>query len=250
MAEVFKVTRGFVDNTMYVERLRDLTEDDFKVVSDDEPIWRQYGKHWGWTLGVDLVGQALEEAVAIWGDPEEKYHGWARKNHTPSKTCHSIDIQVRFQGCRSEEARQRKKDQGLEKIKVLVKERRDELLAQCIQEIQDAFDRLIQEANEDYERQHVRALTGDADWADLDEAAGVVPKLARIKELREELARLHREVKEARNAEALKEFEAENWTFSVKDKEGQFTVVEPVAQRIREIYEKNEAFESHGHRLL
>jgi hypothetical protein len=236
MNKYFKATRGWANNTQHVEILKPLTVDDVDITWD-EPYWSKHGNSWSRTMILNVAGAANEEISVIW-QQELKTRDYLRIE--PLKTSHTFSYKVALQGC-SGAKRDNKITEGKEQLLTMCLAEQDVMIANCLNILNNATERLAERNNEEYERRHFGPLTSRAEeWVDQD--ADVADDLKELQELENKAKELRATIKRKRNQTALAGFKKDGWIISTQDQN--FDLVGPLVNKLKETYTSNDAFET------
>jgi flagellar hook-basal body complex protein FliE len=239
---LFTVVAGFVEGTRHVIRRGDLTRADVSIQMADVS-WSESRATWSRHIVVELVGEPLEEAIAIWGAPD------AFRSKTPVKALKSITVAVNLRGSSKAETRAAKKAAGLEEILDRWEKEVRGLERNAIRDIQDSFDQLIVEANNEYSDAQYKVMTTNAElWTGLDKDAGSDVLIEERKAAIAKVKELDKAIRSKRCAEMLRSMEEDKW---ILQSEGEAFALQPeLVARVKEAYLQGLAFSGSGRMLV
>lgn len=236
MEKLFKLTKGIVQGEHTVEMLRKVTEADFffRTSAQEGQTWCQY-----YVLG-GLLPELLEEAKAAFPARPGCYDQQEIKHIHSNIWTDGNNLKIDFRGCRTDESRKAKARQKFDEFNAANLLLEPTMKFNIVKAANCVFTRMSRDLTDACQRTTIRALT-DNPWPGLEDAAGVGGKVQAIKEARETILRLQKEVVTALNTAALREMEQHQWRVS---SEGTAVVIDPgTVERLKKEYSNNEAFQ-------
>jgi hypothetical protein len=238
-----KITKGYGD-TQHIEVLKEISLDDF-IIQEDSPIYCEYSKRVSINMELILKDEVADRIQAILPDA-----GYYSKEEFRTKWSKSYGREIKFNGCRSEEAREVK----IEKTRIeLAGEhalRKEDRIEKILSMVRRDLEIRIERSNEDYESKMMEVFEGrnlKKEWMEehLDDASTVSDLAdinAEIEKLKAKRDELDEELRVKRNDNMLAYLDENGWN---DDEDGEkIYVTQEMRDRITEMYKNHEAFQS------
>lgn len=176
------------------------------------------------------------------------YH---RRGETTWHTSRSSTIEESydFRGCRSEEAKKKKSTGAKHKVITTLYDDKDKIVNELVEQFNAALRKRFDFFNKEYTETWVEVLSGEqlseewrAENVDNDEIktldTNVSEAYSKMKELKDEIRKLHEKCREERNVSMLAFLKKNKWKVSAE----QPPLPDVVIDRVREILESNKGF--------
>ena len=241
---MFTVADSFVEHCRHITINRPLTQDDFTFQVTTHESSNCHDR--GISVSVIVEGKirlgVLAEIMSVFpvnGDdclPFNRYHREKRESLANGLAQSSINIQKDYRGCRTDDACVAKAKRVLPDMRKEASERVESARDEIVQRINEMIQDLVKELNQKYVESAVQNLTQT--WEGMDEQAGTASLVAKVSDLREQIAKLTTQIKAERNDWMLIDMEQTGWKVNGK------TLAQPVIDILRDRYSKNTAFDS------
>lgn len=236
-----KTSKGY-GKTTYVEVIEPLTLNDF-IIEEEAPNHSRCGDYVSASLKLTLKEDQAEHLNLIlphikqWKD--DKQTTWARYFRRA----------VRFNGCRTQRAKDKKVEKIRQEMVVDMVDQKEERLEKLLNDVnQDLLER-IRHKNEDYTNETLAVMSGrrmDPEWMSKHIDSTSIQKEIdeiedQLKVLRMKKDKLIEDRQKHRNNEMLKYLDKNGWSDEDEDS-GKVVFVPELREKLLDMYKKGEAF--------
>ena len=249
-----KTYKGYSDSR-YVEVLEPLTLEDF-IIEETAPHVNSMNNAIVATLNIKLKDEVKENISVILADRD----CWNKDKGKIDTFWKHFRREVKFNGCRSQEAKDKKLEATRGQMMVEMADRKTKRLEGLLLQVKEELDNNIERMNHMYERSVKEVLFGERMSSNfinttLDDV-GVVEELAylelEIAELNKKRSELEKAKSKARNANMLNYLSEKGWNDDAEDEDDneKIVVVQKLRDEMTEVYKNSEAFEYKPHPSL